>query len=121
VFLFTLAAGGTVLLAAIQSTRDERRYESAMLRTLGARRRVVLAGVASEFTALGMLAGLLAAVGATLAGWLLAKEVFDLEYAIDPWVWVIGLAAGAAIVGGAGTFAARGVINHPPISTLREG
>jgi putative ABC transport system permease protein len=121
VFLFTLAAGITVLLAAIQATRDERRYESAMLRTLGARRRVVLAGVASEFTALGMLAGVLAAIGATVAGWLLATEVFDLEYTIDPWVWVIGLFAGAVIVGGAGTFAARKVINHPPISTLREG
>lgn len=121
VFLFTLAAGITVLLAAIQATRDERRYESAMLRTLGARRRVVLAGVASEFTALGMLAGVLAAIGATVAGWLLATEVFDLEYTIDPWVWVIGLFAGAVIVGGAGTFAARNVINHPPISTLREG
>ncbi|MGH2739289.1 MAG: ABC transporter permease [Actinomycetota bacterium] len=121
VFVFTLAAGITVLLAAIQSTRDERRYESAMLRTLGARRRVVLAGVASEFTALGMLAGVLAAIGATLAGWLLAREVFELSYTLDPWVWVIGLAAGALIVGGAGTLAARGVINHPPISTLREG
>jgi putative ABC transport system permease protein len=120
VFLFTLAAGITVLLAAIQATRDERRYESAMLRTLGARRRVVLAGVASEFTALGMLAGTLAAIGATLAGWLLAREVFDLKYTIDPWVWAIGLAAGALIVGGAGTLAARGVVNHPPISTLRE-
>ncbi len=120
VFLFTLAAGITVLLAAIQSTRDERRYESAMLRTLGARRRVVLAGVAAEFTALGMLSGVLAAIGATLAGWLLAREVFDLSYTIDPWVWVIGLAAGAVIVGGAGTLAARSVVNHPPINTLRE-
>ncbi|MGH8251697.1 MAG: ABC transporter permease [Steroidobacteraceae bacterium] len=120
VFLFTLAAGITVLLAAIQSTRDERRYESAMLRTLGARRRVVLAGVASEFTALGMLSGMLAAVGATVAGWLLAVRVFDLQYAIDPMVWAIGLVAGAVIVGGAGTFAARGVVNHPPISILRE-
>src|SRR5262245_66148033 len=91
VFLFTLAAGFTVLLAAIQSTRDERRYESAMLRTLGARRRVVLAGVASEFTALGMLAGALAALGATAAGWLLAEQVVELEDAVDPWVWVVGL------------------------------
>ena len=121
VFLFTLAAGVTVLLAAIQSTRDERRYESAILRTLGASRRVVLAGVASEFTALGMLSGTLAALGATLAGWLLAEKVFDLDYTLDPWVWVIGLAAGTIIVGGAGTFAARGVINQPPISTLRQG
>jgi putative ABC transport system permease protein len=121
VFLFTLAAGLTVLLAAIQSTRDERRYESAMLRTLGARRRVVLMGVASEFTALGMLAGVLAAIGATIVGWVLATQLFELEYTLDPWVWALGLAAGAVIVGGAGTFAARGVVNHPPISTLREG
>ena len=44
-----------------------------------------------------MLAGVLAAIGATLAGWLLATQVFDLEYAIDPWVWAIGLAAGAIV------------------------
>ena len=73
------------------------------------------------FTALGMLSGTLAAFGATLVGWLLSEKVFDLEYTLDPWVWVIGLAAGAIIVGGAGTYAARGVINHPPISTLRQG
>jgi hypothetical protein len=51
VFLFTLAAGITVLLAAIQATRDERMFESAVLRTLGARRGVVLQGVAAEFLA----------------------------------------------------------------------
>ena len=45
VFLFTLLAGIMVLLAAVQATRDERRYESAMLRTLGASRRTVLLGV----------------------------------------------------------------------------
>jgi len=52
VFMFTLAAGIVVLLAAVQSTRDERRYESAMLRTLGASRATVLQGVAAEFSAL---------------------------------------------------------------------
>ena len=72
VFLFTLAAGLMVLLAAVQSTRDERRYESAMLRTLGATRRVVFQGVAAEFIVLGALAGLLAAAGATAVGYLLA-------------------------------------------------
>ena len=35
VFLFTLAAGIAVLFAAVQSTIDERRFESAMLRALG--------------------------------------------------------------------------------------
>ena len=52
-----------MLLAAVQATRDERRYESAMLRTLGASRGVVFKGVAAEFTALGLLSGILAAAG----------------------------------------------------------
>lgn len=121
VFGFTLLAGITVLLAAIQATRDERRYESAMLRTLGARRRVVLQGVAAEFTTLGLLAGTLAAIGATAAGYLLATRVFDLDYTFDPKVWGIGLVAGALLVGVSGTLATRSVINHPPIETLRRG
>src|SRR6201988_2338624 len=69
VFVFTLFAGLTVLLAAVQSSRDERRYESAMLRTLGASRGTVLKGVLAEFTTLGLLAGLLAAVGASIAAY----------------------------------------------------
>jgi putative ABC transport system permease protein len=121
VFLFTLAAGLMVLLAAVQATRDERRYESAMLRTLGATRVVVFQGVAAEFVVLGALAGLLAAGGATAVGWLLARRVFDLEYSPDPWIWVIGVLGGAALVGAAGLLAARSVVSHPPMQALRAG
>ncbi len=121
VFGFTLLAGVTVLLAAIQATRDERRYESAMLRTLGASRRVVLQGVAAEFTTLGLLAGLLAALGASIAGYFLATRLFNLEYTPDPLVWIVGLLSGAALVGASGTLATRSVVNHPPIATLRDG
>ncbi len=121
VFGFTLLAGITVLLAAIQSTRDERRYESAMLRTLGARRRIVLQGVAAEFTMLGLLAGTLAAIGATAAGYFLATRVFNLDYTFDITVWGVGLVAGALLVGISGTWATRSVVNHPPVETLRRG
>ena len=120
VFLFTLAAGVVVLLAAVQSTRDERRYESAMLRTLGASRRVVLQGVAAEFSALGFLSGVLAATGASGIGWLLAKRLFSVEYAFDPWLWLLGLVGGTVLVGVSGTLATRRVVNTPPIVTLRQ-
>jgi putative ABC transport system permease protein len=119
VFGFTLLAGITVLLAAIQATRDERRYESAMLRTLGASRRIVFQGVAAEFATLGLLSGALAAIGASAAGYFLAKQLFDLNYSFDPLVWVIGLVCGALLVGVSGTLATRSVVNHPPITTLR--
>jgi putative ABC transport system permease protein len=120
VFLFTLAAGIVVLLAAVQSTRDERRYESAMLRTLGASRSTVLQGVAAEFSALGFLSGSLAAFGATGIGWVLARRLFSLQFAIDPWVWVVGLVCGTLLVGLSGTLATRRVVNTPPIITLRD-
>jgi putative ABC transport system permease protein len=105
----------------VQATRDERRYESAMLRTLGASRRVVFQGVAAEFTALGLLAGVLAAVGATAVGFYLAREVFNLAYSPDPWVWVAGVFGGALLVGVAGILAARSVVTQPPVETLRQG
>ncbi len=120
VFLFTLAAGIVVLLAAVQSTRDERRYESAMLRTLGASRATVLQGVAAEFSALGFLSGTLAALGATGIGWILARRLFSLEYTFDPSVWVAGLVCGTLLVGLSGTLATRSVVNTPPIVTLRD-
>ncbi len=121
VFLFTLLAGIAVLLAAIQSTREERRYESAMLRTLGASRRTVLQGVAAEFIALGLLAGTLAALGASVAGYFVATRLFNLEYGLDPWVWTVGWASGVLLVGVSGLLATRSVVNHPPAATLRRG
>jgi putative ABC transport system permease protein len=121
VFLFTLLAGLMVLLAAVQATRDERRYESAMLRTLGASRLVVFQGVVAEFVVLGVLSGLLAAAGATAAGYFLATEVFGLKYTPDPWVWVAGLVGGALLVGAAGVLATRSVLTQPPMATLRQG
>jgi putative ABC transport system permease protein len=119
VFVFTVFAGLTVLLAAVQSSRDERRFESAMLRTLGASRRVVLQGVLAEFTVLGLLAGLVASVGASVAGYYVAVRVLTLPYGFDPLVWAVGLIGGAALVVLSGWLATRSVVEQPPLATLR--
>ena len=121
VFLFTLLAGITVLLAAIQVTKDERRFESAILHTLGAGRRTIMQGLAVEFTALGTLAGLLAAIGATAVGWVVAEQAFELDYSLNPWIWIAGCLAGAAVVGSCGTLATRSAVKEPPVAVLREG
>jgi len=120
VFLFTLFAGLTVLYSAIQSTQDERLYESALLRTLGASRAHVMKGLLAEFGALGLLAGLLAAFAASLAGLVLARQVFELHYLVNPWLWVAGLLGGALGVGLFGMLGARFVLNRPPLQSLRE-
>ncbi len=119
VFVFTLAAGIAVLFAAVQSTIDERRFESAMLRALGARKRVVFAGVMAEFAALGIAAGLLAAAGASILAAIVAVQLFNLPYTFNPLLWIAGLAAGIVVVCLSGWFAARSAINSAPVDVLR--
>jgi putative ABC transport system permease protein len=121
VFAFTLFAGLTVLLAAVQSSRDERRYESAMLRTLGASRGTVVKGVLAEFTTLGLLSGLLAALGASIAAYFMTTRVLELHYTFNYGVWVVGLFGGALLVAVSGWLATRSVVNQPPLATLRGG
>jgi putative ABC transport system permease protein len=119
VFAFTLLAGLTVLLAAVQSSRDERRYESAMLRTLGASRSTVVQGVLAEFVTLGTLSGVLAASGASVAAWFLTTRWLELHYAFELLPWVEGLVGGALLVAAGGWLATRSVVNQPPLTTLR--
>ncbi|MDJ0750517.1 MAG: FtsX-like permease family protein [Woeseiaceae bacterium] len=119
VFVFTLAAGIAVLFAAVQSTIDERRFESAMLRALGARKRTVFSGVMAEFAALGAAAGLLASAGASILAAVVAVQLFQLPYEFSPLIWIAGIGAGIFLVCISGFFAARGAVNAAPVDVLR--
>ena len=119
VFVFTLLAGLTVLLAAVQSSRDERRYESAMLRTLGASRGTIVQGVLAEFATLGILSGLLAAAGASLAAYFLTTQWLELHYVFEFLPWFEGVLGGALLVAAGGWLATRSVVAQPPLTTLR--
>jgi len=120
IFLFTLLAGLAVLYAAIQSNQDERRFENAVLRTLGASRKTLLLGLLAEFTLLGAISGLLAGFAATSLAWLLAEFVFRFDYAFDFSVALTGIVSGTLIVVFAGLLGTRSVLTSPPIQSLRE-
>ena len=120
VFLFTVLAGLAVLYAAIQTTQDERRYESAVLRILGARRQQLLRGLLAEFVTLGALGGTVAGLAATALGYVLAEHVFHFPYQFNPWIWVLGWIGGAVGIGIAGVLGARDALQQPPAKTLRE-
>ena len=121
IFLFTLLAGLAVLYAAIQANQDERRFENAVLRTLGARQKVLLLGLFAEFSTLGAIAGLLAGVSASALASVLAENIFKFAYQFDFSVALTGVLSGALIVVIAGMLGTRSVLTHPPIRTLREG
>jgi len=117
---FSLAAGLLVLYAALLSSRDQRLHESALLRALGASRAQVAWAGRVEFLLLGGLAGLLGALLAWGAGWLLAARVFDIPYTGDPWLWLAGPALGIVCALWNARIAARLAVAGPPTEALRE-
>jgi putative ABC transport system permease protein len=119
VFLFTLAAGVLVLIAAVQASRDERATETAVLRTLGAPRRRILGSALVEFGTLGILSGSLASAMASLIGFVLATAVFELPWSLDWALWLTGAGLGASCVILAGLAATRPLLNTPPGRVLR--
>jgi len=119
-FLFTLAAGVLVLASALAATRDERMREAALMRALGATRRQLARAQRIELLALGGVAGLLAAGGASALAWILASQVFDFHLEFSVWPWFAGLAAGMGSAWAGGATALRGVLRTPPLVTLRE-
>jgi putative ABC transport system permease protein len=117
VFAFTLLAGLTLLLAAVQASREERLYETAVLRVLGARRSMIFTSMLVEFALIGALAGLLAACGASVGGAWLAHSL-DLRYRFNTWLWITGVVGALVVVGVAGTLATRSVVRVPPRAVL---
>lgn len=119
VFGFAVLAGLVVLYAALQSTHDEREYELAMLRTLGARNRQVRQALLAEFLVLGSVAGVLAGVGASAIGWLLAEQVFRMAYvpALAPVVVAVLLGTAGVVAGG--WLGTRKLLSRPPLVSLR--
>ena len=117
--LLTVVAGIVVLLAALQITREERQFESALFRSLGASRRLIRRLILVEFAAVGTLAGALGGLGAAVAGYEMAGRLFELKYAFDPWLMVIGAAAGAVIVTTSGMLATRRLYRVSPMRLLQ--
>jgi putative ABC transport system permease protein len=120
VFLFTVLAGFSVLYAAIASTQDERIYEAAIFRALGARREQLSRAWAAEFAILGGLAGLFASAGASVLGYVIGKHVLHLDYTFNPWIWLIGTSIGVIGVLVAGLLGTRSALSSPPLLTLRK-
>jgi putative ABC transport system permease protein len=119
VFLFAMAAGLVVLFAAITSTQDERVFEAAILRTLGASRRQVAILQLAEFLTIGLLAGVIASAGAVALAMVLSDRVFQVEYELHWQLPTVGLLVGGLGVALFGLLGTRRAVSSPPLQTIR--
>lgn len=119
VFYFTLLAGVLVLLASISASQDERLLEGSVMRVLGARRVQLRLAHASEFIAIGLIAGLVAAIAAGAISGVIAVRVFEQPWLPDWRLAASGAALGVLIVTLAGLWATRRIVRVPPMQSLR--
>lgn len=119
VLLFVLAAGISVLLAAVQTTLGNRIHQGALLRALGGERRLLKRIGLYEFSTLGFSSGVLAWFGCELTSLLLYRLVFKLEWQPHPWLLLLPL-FGLVLINIAGRFGTRRVLASSPMGTLRE-
>ena len=119
-FAFTLLAGLLVLMAAVTSTREERKREFAIMRALGATGRLLSQVQTAELMGVGLLAGFLASLVAELVGWGLAHFVFEFEWTASLWVPVAGALTGALLAWLAGWWGLAEVLRQPVSQTLRQ-
>ena len=95
--LATLVTGGIVLIGAAAAGERARTYEAAVLKTLGASRRAILANFALRSAILGAGAGVVAIGAGAAAGWGITTFVMDTDFRFEP-VSALTIVAGGIVV-----------------------
>jgi putative ABC transport system permease protein len=114
-----LASGALILIGAVAMTKFQRVYEAAILRTLGASTRLLGTMLALEYSALGLIAGLIGAAGSLALSWAVCRYVFEIDWEPAPVLLTIGAVATTALVGIIGVAASADVLRKKPLATLR--
>jgi putative ABC transport system permease protein len=90
------------------------------MRVYGASRAQVSGSQRAEFIAMGVLAGILATLGAAIIGEVIARRVFELDLPPSLSLWVAGPLAGIALLSLNAWLSARKVLRASPALTLRD-
>jgi len=116
-----LVCGLTILIGAVAMTKFQRLREVALLKTLGATSKTIVALLAIEYAALGLIAGLVGALGAVGLSYALARWVLDVPWQLAPGTTGAGVVLTAVIVALVGVVANLDVLRRKPLTVLRAG
>jgi len=116
-----LICGTLTLVGSVAMTRMQRIYEAAVLKTLGAKRRVLMRITLVEYGVLGLLAGTLGSAASVAVTWALSRLGNQpVPWHPHPWINLAGALATAAAVTIVGTISTWDVSLRKPIGILRE-
>ena len=110
-----LVCGLTILVGAVAMTKFQRLREVALLKTLGASSRTIMALLAIEYAGLGLIAGLVGALGAIGLSYALARYVLDVPWQLAPGTTAAGVGLTGVIVAAVGVVANLDVLRRKPL------
>ncbi|CAM4136007.1 ABC transporter permease [Pseudoalteromonas byunsanensis] len=120
VLTIVLISGALVLVSQVQASLAERMQEVVILRTLGAKGRLIKLATLYEFLLLGAIAGLVAAVVSDIALLVIQQQLFDVSGKMHPYVWLLGPLTGAGFVSVIGYFMVAKTMRQNTQGLLRK-
>jgi putative ABC transport system permease protein len=114
-----ILAGIVILASSVVATRMRRVRETAILKTLGATRRRVTGIFSVEFLILGLSAGLMGSLLATVFSGLLLEQLLEVDFRFDALPHVISITATAVLANLAGWLASWRILGRKPLEVLR--
>jgi putative ABC transport system permease protein len=116
---FVFLSGLLILIGSIAMTKFHRLYESAILKTLGAKRKLIIATLLVEYGVLGLLAGALGSSAAIALTWAVSEHVLKIEWRFLPSVNLLGVVVAAVLVMAVGVLSSWDVMVKKPLGILR--
>lgn len=116
---FVLLCGVLILVGSIAMTKFQRVYEVAVLKTLGAKRKVLLSILFVEYGLLGMVAGLVGALASIALSYSVTRFVFEIPWAFSAKVSLGGIALTVLLVMVVGALSSWNVLTQKPLAILR--
>ena len=117
---FTLAGGILALVGGILAARERQRYETVVLKVLGARRAVLLRAFLIEYLVIGLAVASIGGLLGSLAAWVLVAQVMAIGWSPAPGALLAVLGAAILAVVLVGGLSLRRLIGLPVAPILRE-
>ena len=117
---FAIAAGLFILSGSIASTKFRRLRESAVLKILGARRKVIASILGIEYATLGIISALAGIGLAQGLSWAVMKYVIKSDWHLRPVTIAWGFLFAVLITVTTGILSSLDVIRDKPLKTIRD-
>jgi putative ABC transport system permease protein len=116
---FVFLCGALILAGSVAMTKYQRLYDAAILKTLGAKKKLIVTITLIEYGALGLLAGLVGSGSAIALTWAICKYDMRIDWRLEPMVNLIGVALTLLLVAAVGVLSSWDVMVKKPLGILR--